>query len=167
MRRAILAVTFGAVLLTGTACDHDAKPAATGGSASPAPLPSVSAADYSANTRKVCKDVHKIFDTDIAPFGTALGKMMAYKEEKLPKEANKSEKLARQQLKTVATKIINATADAQDTAIAVAGKATAAKFIASAADDKLYDNIKNAKDLNRFIDGKLGEWLTPISGYCA
>jgi hypothetical protein len=168
MRRAILAATLGAALLTGTACDSDAEPTASGGSAAPsAPTPTVSIAAYAANTRKICDDVQKIFDTDITPFGTALGKMIAYKEEKLPKEADKYEKAARKQLKTVATKITNATQNAEDAAIVTAGKASAAKFTASAADDKLYDSIKSSQDLNRFIDGKLGEWLTPISGYCA
>jgi hypothetical protein len=168
MRRAILAATLGAVLLTGTACDSDAEPTGSGVSAATrTPTPHASTPDYSANTRKICTDVQKVFDTDIEPFGTALGKMIAFKEEELPKEAAKSEKAARKQLKTVATKITKTTADADDVAIVMAGKATADKFTASAADDKLYDGITSAKDLNRFIDGKLGDWLTPISGYCA
>jgi hypothetical protein len=168
MRPAILAATLGALLLTGAACDSDANPAASGVSAAPpVPAPAISTPDYSADTRQICADVQRIFDTDIEPFGTALGKMIAYREEKLPKAAEKSEKAARKQLKTVATKITKATDGAQDAAIMMAGKATADKFTASAADDKLYDGIKSTKDLNRFIDGKLGEWLTPISGYCA
>jgi hypothetical protein len=168
MRRAFMAVTLGGVLLAGTACDSDAQPTATGATtAAPTPAPTASTPDYSANTRLICADVQKVFDTDIEPFGTALGKMIAFKEEKLVKEAEKSEKAARQKLRTVATKIIKATAPADDVAVVMAGKASADKFIASAADDKLYDKLKSSKDLNRFIDGKMGDWLTPISGYCA
>jgi hypothetical protein len=170
MRRAFLAVTFGAVLLTGAACDSDAEPTAGGPSAvaaAPTPVPTVSAEDYSADTRKVCDAVQKVFDDDLAPFGAALGKMITFKEAKLPKEAEKSEAAAVKQLKVVATRIVGATEKAQDPAIMMAGKASADKFTLSAADKKLLDTVKTEKDVNRFIDGKMGEWLTPISGYCA
>jgi hypothetical protein len=167
MRRAFLAVTLGGVLLTGAACDSDAKPAAIASSAAPVPAPTVSAPDYTADTREVCVQVKKVFDNDIKPFGTALGKMVLFKEEKLSKEADKSEQAARKQLRTVASKIIKATEDAQDPAVVTAGKASAAKFTRSAGDAKLYDSVKSTTDLNRLIDGKMGDWLTPISGYCA
>lgn len=168
MQRALMTVTLGSVLLTGAACDSDAQPTATGATtAAPSPAPTISTPDHSANTRLICADVQKIFDTDIKPFGTALGRMIAFKEERLVKEAEKSEKAARKQLRTVATKIVKATEDAEDVAVVMAGKASADKFTASAADDKVYDKLKSSKDLNRFIDGVMGNWLTPISGYCA
>jgi hypothetical protein len=168
MRRPILAVSLGAVLLMSAACDSDAEPVASASTAAaPNPTPTVTAADYSADTRKVCASVQKIFDNDLAPFGTALGKMIAYKEAKLPKEAEKSEQAATKQLRTVATKIEKATESAEDPEVMMAGKASAAKFVLSAEDKKLLDKVKTDKDVNRFIDGKMGDWLTPISGYCA
>jgi hypothetical protein len=168
MRRPILAVSLGAVLLTGAACDSAAEPVASAPSvAAPSPTPTVTTPDYSADTRKVCDDVQKIFDNDIEPFAAALSRMVVRKEAKLAKEAAASEQLARKQLRTVASKLVKATAGADDPEIVTAGKASAAKFTASAGDDKLYDKLRSTKDLNRFIDGKLGDWLTPISGYCA
>jgi hypothetical protein len=115
----------------------------------------------------VCDAVQKVFDEDLEPFGTALGKMITFKEAKLPKEAEQSEAAAVKQLKAVAAKIVVVTEKAQDPAIVMAGKSSADKFTLSASDKKLLDAVKTEKDVNRFIDGKMGEWLTPISGYCA
>jgi hypothetical protein len=168
MRRAILAVTLGGVLLTSAACDSAAKPVASAPSvAAPTPTPTVSAADYSADTRKVCDNVQKIFDNDIKPFGAALGKMIVFKDAKLSAEVTNAQKAATAQLKTVATKLRKATKDAEDPAVMMAGESSAAKLDLSAADKKLYDQVKNEKDVDRFIDGHVGDWLTPISGYCA
>ena len=168
MRRALLAVTLGGVLLTGAACDGDTEPKASAPSApAPTPEPTVSAADYTADTRKVCDNVKKIFDDDLEPFGTALGKMIAFKEAKLPADAAKAQKTAAKQLKTVAGNIRTQTKAAQDPAIRAAGEASAKKFSASADDKAFYAKIKSTKDLDRVIDGQMGEWLTPIAGYCA
>ena len=167
MRRPILAVSLGAVLLTSAACSDSEPVASAPTTAAPSPTPTVTAADYSADTRKVCASVQKIFDADIEPFAAALSRMVVRKEAKLTKEAAASEQLARKQLRTVASKLVKATAGAEDPEVVTAGKASAAKFTASAGDDKLYDRLKSTKDLNRFIDGKMGDWLTPISGYCA
>jgi hypothetical protein len=170
MRRPILAVSLGAVLLMSAACDSDAEPVASAPSVAaptPTPTPTVTTPDYSADTRKVCAGVQKIFDNDIEPFAAALSRMVVRKEAKLTKEAAASEQLARKQLRTVASKLVKATAGAEDPEVVTAGRASAAKFTASAGDDKLYDRLKSTKDLDRFIDGKMGDWLTPISGYCA
>jgi hypothetical protein len=152
--------------LTSTACDSDAKRVASAPSVA-APTPTVSAADYSADTRKVCDGVQKVFDNDIKPFGAALGKMIVYKDAKLPAEVTKAQTAATAQLKSVAAKLRKVTKDAEDPAVMMAGESSAAKLDLSAADKKLYNQVKNEKDVDRFIDKHVGEWLTPISGYCA
>jgi hypothetical protein len=169
MRRAILAVTLGGLLLTGTACDSDAEttaapaPSIVPPSSAPVSLPP----DYTADTRKICDKLEKVFDTDIPAFGTEIGKMITYKETKAPDEADKAEKAAGDRLKTVATKIRKETSVAKDPAIKTAGTVSAGKFVKAATDTKFFDTIKNQKDFDRVIEGELGEWLSPVAGYCA
>ena len=171
MRRAILAVTIGGLLLTGTACDSDSDAATTAAPApsiiTPSTVPTSPPPDYTADTRKVCTNLEKVFDTDIPAFGSEVGRMITYKEAKSAEEADKAEKAAGTKLKGVATKIRKETTRAQDPAIKVAGEASAAKFAKAATDSKLFDSIKTQKDFDRVIEGRLGEWLSPVAGYCA
>ncbi|MCA2213605.1 hypothetical protein [Jidongwangia harbinensis] len=168
MRRAFLALALGGALLTASACSDDpeatdAAPAWTTPSAeatSPAP-------DYSANTKVVCGKVNKIFAQDIKAFGTQMGKMIAYKEAKEGAEADKAEKAAGTQLKNIGTKVRKETAAAQDPDLKTAGASSAAKLTKSAADRKFFDSIKTQKDLDRTIENRMAEWLTPVAGYCA
>jgi hypothetical protein len=168
MRRAFLALALGGVLLSAAACDSDAEsstaaPAATTPSAAPAsPAP-----DYSANTALVCGKVQTVFTKDLQSFGTQLGKMIAYKEAKQAADADKAEAAAKKQLKDVGAKVLKETSAAEDPDLVTAGKASAAKFAKSAADTRFFDGIKTTKDLDRTIEAKMTDWLSPVAGYCA
>ena len=171
MRRAFLAVTLGGLLAAG-ACSSDAEaPAAAPAAASAATTPSAEVTsappDYSANTKLICGKVEKIFDVELADFGTQIGKMIAYKEAKQTAEAEKAEKAARKELKDIGAKVKKATTVAQDPALKSAGATSAAKFVKSASDAKFFDSIKTTKDLDRIIEAKMTEWLGPVAGYCA
>ena len=168
MRRALLAVALGGVLLAATACDSDDKsPAAAPAAALPSAAAISAGPDYSANTKLVCGKVEKVFDADLENFGTQMGKMIAHKEAKQTAEAEKAEKAAAAGLKSIAVKVKKETAVAEDPELKVAGAASAAKFAQSAADAKFFDSIKTAKDLDRTIEGKMTDWLSPVAGYCA
>jgi hypothetical protein len=170
MRRVILIAALGGVLLTGTACGSDAKPARTTAApaaTTPSSAPASAAPDYAVNTKLVCGKLEKIYNDDLKGFGTQVGKMIAYKEAKQAAEATKAQLAASGELKAVAAKIEQETAAAQDPNLQAAGKTSAAKFVKSAADAKLFAGIKTTKDLDRTIDGQMTEWLTPIAGYCA
>jgi hypothetical protein len=168
MRRALLAVALGGLLLTAAACDSgaestEAAPAATVPSAAPtSPAP-----DYTANTKLVCGNVSAIFSDDMTGFHTEMGKMIARKEAKETAEAEQAEKAARAQLKSVGAKIKKATAAAQDPDLQTAGAASAAKLAKSAADAKFFDSIKTEKDLDGRIEAKLVDWMNPVTGFCA
>ena len=168
MRRAFLALALGGVLLSAAACDSDAEsttaaPAAT----TPAPAPTITTPDYSADTAQVCGKVKTVFAKDLQGFGAQLGKMIAYKEAKQTADAEKAEAAAKKQLKDVGTKIKKETAGAEDPALVTAGQTSAAKFTKSAADNKFFDGIKTTKDLDRTIEAKMTDWLSPVAGYCA
>jgi hypothetical protein len=168
MRRALLAVALGGVLLTATACDSDAEtPAAAPAASAPSTAATSAGPDYSANTKLVCGKVEKVFDADLETFGTQMGKMIAHKQAKQTAEAEKAEQAAAAGLKDIAAKVKTETAAAEDPELKTAGEASAAKFARSAADAKFFDGIKTTKDLDRTIEGKMTDWLSPVAGYCA
>ncbi|MEV4704784.1 hypothetical protein [Actinoplanes sp. NPDC049316] len=169
MRRALLAATLGGLLLSGAACssDGDAKPEAGATAAAPTTAPTSPPPDYTANTKKVCAKLDKIFDAELEDFGTEIGKMIAYKEAKQADNAEAAEKAAGKQLKDVGAKIKKETAAAQDPELQQAGATSAAKFTKSATDSKLFDKIKTTKDLDKVLETQMTNWLTPVAGYCA
>jgi len=171
MRRALLAVSLSGLLLSGAACSSggDSDPAAE----APATVPSTAETttspppNYTANTKKVCDKLEKIFDAELEDFGTEIGKMIAYKEAKQADNAEKAEKAAGKQLKEVGAQVRKETAAAQDPELKTAGAASATKFSKSATDGKLFDKIKSTKDLDKVLEGEMTNWLTPVAGYCA
>ncbi|MBG0568929.1 hypothetical protein [Actinoplanes aureus] len=172
MRRAILAVLAGGVLLTGTACDSDAD---TSESAAPAaaeatstPPATAPAPDYAADTTKVCGRLDEIFSAALAgEFGAAMGKMIAQKEAKQAEEVKNAEKAAAAELKAVGTQIRKETGAAQDPELKAAGETSAAKIEQSAKDRDYIEKVKTSKDLDRTLKSQIQEWLSPVSGYCA
>ena len=169
MRRAILAVLAGSVLLTGAACDSDAddsEAAAPAAAVTTAPATSEPEPDYTANTDKVCGRLDKVFSAALGDFGAALGKMIAHKEAKNAAEAEKAEKEAAAELRTVGNQIRKETAAAQDPEVKDAGATSAAKIEKSAKDRAYIEKIKTTKDLDRTLKGQLEEWLSPVAGYC-
>ncbi|GAA3338981.1 hypothetical protein GCM10020358_21040 [Amorphoplanes nipponensis] len=172
MRTALSAVVITGVLLTGTACSSDDNGSETIAEAPVAESPTaatttVPAPNYYANTRKVCAALNKVFDADVAEFGTAMGKMIAYKEAKQTAEAEQARKAASAELKDVAAKVRKETAAAEDPELKQAGAVSATKFSRSAADKALFDKVKTTKDLDRTLAAKMPDWMDPIAGLCA
>ena len=169
MRRALLAAALGGVMLTGAGCSSDAHPTNNAApSAAPSFVePSSAAPDFSANTKEVCGNLEKIFNDDLAGFGTQLGKMIAYQDAGQTAEADKAKKAAQGELKGVADKVKKETAAAQDPELQAAGQQSADKFLKSANDAAFINKIKSTKDMNRNIQAQMTEWLTPVAGFCA
>jgi hypothetical protein len=168
MRRAILAVTIGGVLLTSSACDGGPKPSsapASVGVVTPSAAVS-SAPDYSASTTLVCGKVQTIFNTGLKSFATELGKMIANKEAKQTAAAAAAQKAAAKDLAGVGDQVKAATKTAEDPQVASAGAESAAKFVKTANDKSFFNKIKTTKDLDKIIEAQLNEWLTPVAGYC-
>jgi hypothetical protein len=178
MRRAILAVALGGILVTGTACDTDRPTSASAAPAAASPTPESAdvaaspnaadaAPDYSADTRAICGRLETVFNDDLKTFHTQMGKMIANKEAKLTAEAAKAQTAARAELKKVGAKIKKETAAAQDPQLRAAGAVSAAKFAKSAADKSFFSKVKTQKDYDRLIEDQLQQWFTPAAGYCA
>ncbi|AGZ46478.1 hypothetical protein [Actinoplanes friuliensis] len=170
MRSALLAVALGGLLLTGAACSSDGDSGTETIAEAPvaeAPASTVPAPNYYANTRKVCTALDKIFDADVAQFGTAMGKMIAYKEAKQADEAEAARKLASKELKEVGAKVRKETSAAEDPDLKTAGAVSATKFSKSASDKAMFDKVKTTKDLDRTLRAKMPDWMDPVAGLCA
>jgi hypothetical protein len=174
MRRAILAVALGGVLVTGTACTTGRSTGVTAASPTPesadvlsSPEATNAAPDYSADTRAICGRLETVFNGGLTAFHTQMGKMIANKEAKLAPEVAKAQKAAGAELKKVGAKIKSETAAAADPELRAAGAVSAAKFTKSATDDSFFKKIKTQKDYDRVIEDQLQQWFTPAAGYCA
>jgi len=172
MRRALLAVLAGGTLLTGAACDGAAKSTTDAGPASSVtasrvpdqtlpPLP-----DYSADTKQVCGRLQAVYTGELRAFGTAMGKMVSYKEAKQTAEAQTAANTAAGQLKAAGAKIRQETAVAEDPDLKAAGAASATKFEHSAQDRGYLNRVKTMKDLDGTLQSQMTVWLTPVAGYC-
>ena len=169
MRRAILVVALGGVLVTGTACNTDRSTSASAAPAAASPTPESTNAtpDYTADSRAVCGRLEAVFNHDLATFHAQMGKMIANKEAKLTAAAAKAQKAAGAELKKVGAKIKKETAAALDPQLRAAGATSAAKLVKSATDKSFFSRIKTQKDYDRLIEGQLQQWFTPAAGYCA
>lgn len=169
MRRAFLAVTAGLFLLAGSACDSDADTKTDAAPTATAPTEAntaTAAPDYSASTKQVCAKLQTLYTAELRDFGTAMGKMVTYKENKQTADADKAEAAAAAQLKAAAAKIRTETATAEDPDFVAAGKVSASKLESSAADRRYFDTVKTLTDLDKTVTAQFTEWLTPVAGYC-
>ncbi|MBM2617265.1 hypothetical protein JIG36_17055 [Actinoplanes sp. LDG1-06] len=169
MRRALLAVIAGSLLLTGAACDSDAdsNEAAAPATTAPSTAPSSAAPDYTANTKQVCTKLQTLYTVELRDFGSAMGKLITYREAKQTAEITKAEAAATTELKQVAAKIRNDTAAAQNPEFKAAGMTSAAKVDASAANKGYVKTVTTMTKLNSTIENQFKEWLSPVAGYCA
>ncbi|BEL11035.1 hypothetical protein Q0Z83_092260 [Actinoplanes sichuanensis] len=174
MRRAILAVLAGGVLVTSAACGDDAKnedtaaPVVTTPAVASAPTPEASSAapDFTADTVRACERLDKVFSTEFGDFGGALGKMIAYKEAKDTANATKAEKQAATELKVIGTQIRKETANAPDPELKSVATTSAQRIETSAKDLTYIKGIKSTKDLDGSLQQQIATWISPLAGYC-
>jgi hypothetical protein len=166
MRRALLVVLAGSLLLPVAACDNANKStAAPAVSVAPrASLPTLP--DYSVDTQMVCARLQAVYTGELRQFGTAMGKLVSLKEAKQTADAEKAETDAAGKLKAAGAKIREDTAGAKDPGFQAAGETSATKFEQSAADRKYFDRVKTLKDLNNTLQPQMAQWLTPVSSFC-
>ena len=169
MRRAILAVCAGGLLLSSAACSDDPKtdevaaPAATTVSATPSVTVSATP-DYTAANKVVCERLDEVLA--FRAFGEALGKMLAYKDAKDTANADKAEKQAATELKAVGTRIRKETQSAVDPELKTLASASAQQIEASAADPGFIEAIKSPKDLDSSLKDQITDWIGPLAGHC-
>jgi hypothetical protein len=168
MRRALLVVLAGGLLLPVAACDSDATesnaaPPATVQPAESLPPPPP---DYTISTQMVCTRLQSVYTDELRDFGTAMGKLVSFKEAKQTADAEKAETAAAGKLKAAGAKIRQDTATAEDPQFQAAGENAAARFEQSATDRKYFDRVKTLKDLDSTLQPQMAQWLTPVTTFC-
>jgi hypothetical protein len=170
-----MAVSLGGVLLIGAGCGSSSEPSTTPASSTAATsaAPSASAADYTADTKKVCADVEKVFAQDVNAFSDQLGKIFVYRQTGHPALADKAATAAQQKLKTMAATIEDKTAAAQDPDFRTAGQQAARNIRAVASNDKLFASLKDPKlttaQERRALDNlakQTGPMAAPLGAFC-
>ena len=166
MRRALLVVLAGGLLLPVAACDNAKKSTAAPAVsvAPPTTLPPLP--DYSVDTQMICTQLQSVYTGELRDFGTAMGKLVSLKEAKQTADAEKAETAAAGKLEAAGAKIRHDTETAKDPAFKAAGETSAAKFEQSATDRKYFDRVKTLKDLNSTLQPQMAQWLTPVSSFC-
>ncbi|BFU42008.1 hypothetical protein [Krasilnikovia sp. MM14-A1004] len=167
MRRAILAVTLGGVLLSGAACSNDTKTAdAAAPAGAPATTTTTAAPDYTADSKKICGGLEKELQKDAEAFGAELGKMIGYKQTKQTQNAAKAQKAAATELKNWAADVKKATAAAKDPKLQAAGAEASANLVKAAEGDAFFAKFKTEKDVEKNFETELNAWFAPLTPIC-
>jgi hypothetical protein len=166
MRRVLLAVTVGGLLMTAAACSDEPDPVAAPPSAeAPTAAAEPSAVAYP-DTVPVCTDVGEILTGDMAGVGAELGRMIARREAKAAADAAKAQAAAKKQLQGVAEKVRKTTAGAQDPGLVAAGDMAADNIAATAGEAAFWSKIKTIEDVDRAIKAEMPVWRAPLTATC-
>lgn len=162
MRRAILALTVGGVLLT-AACGTEKSPAASGPAVTGG---SVAAAQPAlAESKALCEALGQVYSENMGPFAETLSKMIA--DRNSPGGGKNSSEQAQQSLSAFATAIRRATQSSANPQVRADGKQTADRLQATSTDDKFFTKVQSAKDVNTVLGPTLKQWLAPVTHHCS
>jgi hypothetical protein len=163
MRRTVLVLTVGGVLLTAGACGT-ARHAGTTAAPAPVVAQSAVAAGQPAaqtETKAFCEGLGDVYNKNMGPFAEALTKMVA------AGGAKASQAQAAQKLSAFATAVRGAAATSQDPQLRADGKQAADQLQAKSADSALFAKVKTTADVNTILGPTLKEWLAPVAHHCS
>jgi hypothetical protein len=173
MRRVVLAVAIAVIAVSTAACGGNGpsaspSPSATSASASPSASPTPTASvNYAADTKRICGQIEKSFDSEMESFGVELGKMIAYREAGNTTRANQAEAATQAELRAIASRMRARTAVAQDPELRAAGQESAENMEATAADDSFFAKFKRVSDVEKLLQNEVVSWLLPLAEFCA
>jgi hypothetical protein len=167
MRRAILALTVGGVLLT-AACGTERSPAASSpavtGKSVAAGQPAA-AQPALAQSKALCEALGQVYSENMGPFAETLSKMIA--DRHAPGGGKAASEPAQQTLSAFAKAIRGATQGSADPKVRADGKQTADRLQATSTDEKFFAKVQSAKDVNTVLGPTLKEWLAPVTHHCS
>jgi hypothetical protein len=167
MRQAVQAIFLGGVLLSAAACGTATNPAPgeAGVGIGTASAPPAAQRSAEASTRSACEALGKVYSRHMAPFAQALTELADAR--KTAGDDKKNEQEVKQALTAFATAIGSATAESTDPELRTAGKQTAEKLKAKAADAKSFSAVKSTQDVNTTLGSTLKDWLSPLDQQCS
>jgi hypothetical protein len=157
MRRVVLTLAVGGVLLSAAACGTSRD---DGDSAAPTAAPASGAAAQQGQsaTKSACEALGAVYSKNMAPFAESVTKIVSDKS---------SPQAAQQSLKEFATAVRSATQQSTDAQLRADGKQTADRLQAKSADAAFFSKIKTSKDVNTVLGPNLKEWLSPVTHHCS
>jgi hypothetical protein len=176
MRRPLMAMALGGLLLIGPGCGSDSQPAATAPATTPAvtsAAPSASA-DYTADTKKVCDEIKKALGEEANGFAEELGKVIVYQQTGNRALADKATAAAQQKLEAFASTVEEKTAAAQNPDVRAAGQEAARNIRATATNDQFFASLKEVKlntsqERSAFttkLEKESSSWAAPLGAFC-
>ncbi|HEY0000531.1 MAG TPA: hypothetical protein VGB74_08760 [Actinoplanes sp.] len=157
MRRVVLSLAIGGVLLSAAACgtSRDDDKSAT---PNVAPASGAAAQPGQVATKSACEALGAVYSKNMAPFAKSLTDVASGKG---------SPKSAQQSLKAFATAVRGATETSTDAQLRADGKQAADRLQAKAGDATFFSKIKTSKDVDTVLVTNLKEWLSPVSHHCS
>jgi hypothetical protein len=152
MRRTIVTLLVGGVLLSATACGT-----ATG---TTAPTPAISApgGGVTAAVASTCEALGQAYEKNIAALAKSLTTLVA--DRKTVAEAQQS-------LAAFADAVTDATKASDDTELRADGKKAADAMRAKSEDTKFFAAIKTPEDVDKTMGPTLTQWMSPVNRHCS
>jgi hypothetical protein len=150
MRRAVLLLVAGGLLVTPAAC----------GTATSTATPSSTVATAAPETRTACEAVGEAYTKSMGPFAEAVAKAAGSGSATDRAEAQK-------RLGDLAASIRAATASAKDPQIVTDGKTAADQLQKKAADKTVFAALKTPQDASQLLGPTLKDWLAPVTSHCS
>ncbi|MGK5682130.1 hypothetical protein [Actinoplanes sp. URMC 104] len=169
MRRTVISLLAGGLLLTAAACGTAKDQPGSTSAAPPAAAPPASAAGAGtgpaatgaaapAAIKTTCEALGQAYGKNMAPFARALTEYVADR---------KTIATAQQSLAAFATAVQEATASSADAQLKADGKQAAARMHAKSTDATFFAGIKTGKDVSKTLGPTMTQWLSPVQRHCS
>jgi hypothetical protein len=169
MRRAVIALVAGGVLLAAAACGTAPAPSSTGsGAAAGTQAPASTDPKVQASltdTRQVCEAVGKANSKDIGPFAASVSKLVASRKAG-GTAAAAAKQDAQHALVTYGEDLRAATQGSANEQVRADGTTVADTLKAKAADNATFDQLKTNTDIATLLGPTMTEWTAPVSKHC-
>jgi hypothetical protein len=159
MRRAVLGLVVGGLLLgSAAACGTAKNPAPGAGTPGP-----VSLAPEQAHTKASCEAIGTVYTKNMGAFAESLSKMVGGGTSD-PAAARKD---AQQKLSAFGAAIRQTTQGSGDAQLRADGKQAADQLQTTSANDAFFTKIKTTQDVTAVLSSNLKEWLAPVTHHCS
>jgi hypothetical protein len=168
MRRAVLTLVAGGVLLAGAAACGTAAGPTPGGPAGTAQAAAGNPSEQAAlaDTRAVCEALGQVYGKNIGPFAAAVSSMITNRSA-AGGAAKTAQAQAQQTLGTFATAVRTATQTSTNPQVRADGAQTADQLRAKSTDTAFFSKIQTSKDLDTLLGPTLKNWLAPVTHHCS
>jgi len=158
MRRAVLGVVVGGLLLGAAACGTARNPTPGAGT----PGGTVSLSPEQAQTKATCEAIGTVYTKNMGSFAEALSRMVAGGT-----GAEAARKDAQQKLSAFGTAVRQTTQSSTDAKFRADGKQAADRLQTTSTNVAFFTKIKTTQDVTEVLGPTLKGWLAPVTNHCS